>query len=40
MKLFKMFAGLKGETAFLALICVSIIVVIVILTIVKKLKDK
>ena len=40
MNLFKMFVGLKGETAFLALICVIIIVVIAILTIVKKLKDK
>lgn len=40
MKLFKMFVGLKGEAAFLALICVAIIVAIAILTVVKKLKDK
>ncbi len=35
-----MFIGLKGETAFLALICAVIIVFIAILTVVKKLKDK
>ena len=35
-----MFVGLKGEAAFLALICIAIIVAIVILTIVKKMKDQ
>lgn len=40
MNFFKMFVGLKGEAAFLALICLIIVVAIIILTIVKKLKDK
>jgi hypothetical protein len=40
MDFLKIFTGLKGETAFIALLCVVIIIVIGILTVIKKLKDK
>lgn len=40
MNFLKIFMGLKGEVAFLAMVCLVIVVAIVILTIVKKLKDK
>ena len=40
MSYLKMFMGLKGDAAILAMICVVLILSIIILTIIKKVKDK
>lgn len=40
MNYFKLLVGLRGEVAALAFICLALVLIIVILTIVKKLKDK
>lgn len=40
MNFIKIFMGLNGELAFLAMVCLVIILAIIVLTIAKKMKDK